>query len=1118
VPKTLRQFLAVLLSLTFVRAATPVELGGLTGRWTNEAGRSFRLTETEALLELELPDGPIGPYLGIPGRETMLYFYYPALDVVPQEISRNRRRIVLPEQARRQLLEFPFKIELETLEPGKRIRLTYTGPTYDPTTGEMGETEPRSTEFTKASKPFCPEILLEGVLADAERSELRLIEATRPPSSLRAREPGETEAELAEQYLQWHPAALGGVKVDYTVAGACRDRLEEKFPRRVDELDLTLTAEFYWAKRALYDGVNAALNQIVAYEAVERLEVAGRHRGHSRNPGWLRNVVCSDYTLVPDSYCPVLKACPLEVDFRNVLAQTEHVGRQYQVLREELRFLQEVEETIVRQGTRIAFLGLDELRERTGGTQAGLRREIAHRRQQIAFVEALAPVVSPRRFEPVVDHNNVFRLEQAGGAMRAEALEQREAIERRLEGFMQAIRCLEPEEDCALDAEAFRDVLNRVPPLPHLTAPDRFTAQGARQASYVSGLLATAQNRSQLRMLEDQAAEIRFDLAKGIAITILTAGMGSAASLIRAGRVIVLTSRGAVVAHRAAMALEAAALAIEGIELAVDLTRTVRQCNEAFRLGEGSQAAPAPSPQCPLGDSAPGQAQAASYTGCLLEGVSLDLFGAIAGGVQALSLFRSSRFLAKALEAAPNASARQMQVIREVFGGRARRLTRARFDEAVQKLKDVGLLPQEIEQLFRRFSSTPVYLAGDAVLGGIPGDVISHRRITLGGKPHTLVVRDFAGRRSMMLCSPCAPLFETVERLIRYGELSAADRRALSDLLDDLRLFEEPDPRTLRSAADNLLASNQAAFDQRIKEFGERLDRELSESGRRVLLDPPTELRRPARTPGLRERQSQHESFDLLAQTDDLSLNFDGQRLHVEEPYFTLEGDYVGFGLGDLGDLFPPGSPRRAARPSDPPLSLDEIRTLARDRLGANISVDPRHIDPSHWRARGRTRSEAEKLATAARNEFRRQLFEAMRGKVTQPDYAALRGGGIVGLELKTPQGDTTFDFFVSELRRRPTVADEGDHLLRQMSDRAQLPSNELILDIRGTGETVEAAIRGLQQVRQYAQGVRVPDALKDLPWGEYLKLAEVYPTVRFMHVVDGELRLTRAFPMPGRQ
>jgi hypothetical protein len=132
---------------------------------------------------------------------------------------------------------------------------------------------------------------------------------------------------------------------------------------------------------------------------------------------------------------------------------------------------------------------------------------------------------------------------------------------------------------------------------------------------------------------------------------------------------------------------------------------------------------------------------------------------------------------------------------------------------------------------------------------------------------------------------------------------------------------------------------------------------------------------------------------------------------------------------------------------------------------------------------------------------YKERLSTRVLNGHTRPDIVAAAGGSQTRFEVKTPDR-TVADFFRGMLDG--TDADRHSHFLNQLSQRQAIRSgtNELVVDLRNTGETVSQALAGLRSV------------IRDPRGGGFEALPDVYPRVRFIIGDEANYRLTDNLPV----
>lgn len=200
----------------------------------------------------------------------------------------------------------------------------------------------------------CPRFLLGIVSADftthANDFSDRCARSTTVPALMRGRfdparpgaAPGDTTYNRLEDFLRSRAAVLGHspVKGNACYRRVREDALEDDYPIcREPELLTALTAEYYWSKKRLLDGVRASFEQLAAFDKLRAMDcsaaaaAAGRlgistradlmHGGREEGePGDTRAVDCGDYRDFPELQraCRRLHGqCTEAVDYRDTL-------------------------------------------------------------------------------------------------------------------------------------------------------------------------------------------------------------------------------------------------------------------------------------------------------------------------------------------------------------------------------------------------------------------------------------------------------------------------------------------------------------------------------------------------------------------------------------------------------------------------------------------------------------------------------------------------------------------------------------------------------------------------------------------------------------------------------
>jgi hypothetical protein len=624
-----------------------------------------------------------------------------------------------------------------------------------------------------AAKPEdCPSFVAGYVLEDFRAPIGRQCEGPRIPDSAWGFR-GDQHDRL-ERYLRRSSTLLGHRPDASAVGAACLARLgREGGLASIPEAEraarmAAVTADYYWSKKRLMDGVQASFESLAALDKLGSMDCAatGPALGRSSGGRLLEGVRCSEYGSSPGvaQLCDRYQTrCAGTTEYRGLLETTELALAQAEALRAELRRRSFTAEQ------RRAVEDMARASEATSPWLAGARFK------QRYAAELAACKANPHAGAALCESLRPTFICQG---IRAEAAENRNLVKGQLERFNQALRCLEGVgTEC--DVRRVRETVAKAPAFIGAPEPDLSDDSGPLEGDrkldaidtlYANSQFSQAECRQKLRQISDNINDELKGFAVDSALTIATFGLGaaagaarlsaSAASVVRTAnattKVSQMGQRAAAFARHGPRMLELAALGLDVADLSRGVAEAVGRCSDVFsRAGAVSRPAAA-APVCPQGGDYQGSRIVEDYRECVLKAIAWQAaFGALPVVPAAVSKLLDKRALARAagvLSAGQPLSRSKADAVLAVFR-RFGRMSDEELEAGIEALKKAGFTDDEVRKLFTRFEPDVRDLGGRLV-HGLEGDVLAHAPIG----QHTLSVARVGDALLVKVCSTCAQL------------------------------------------------------------------------------------------------------------------------------------------------------------------------------------------------------------------------------------------------------------------------------------------------------------------------------------------------------------------------
>lgn len=697
----------------------------------------------------------------------------------------------------------------------------------------LGETHGVTSRWTLSAlaslkRQFCPEFLRRSVKEDNVPSIAGKMANAIGPLSMRTRlllDYGETLATRLEQEIHQHPEHFGERAINYSVAEACPD-VSNYSEEQNKKLNVMMTAEYYWSKKRLRDGILSSMESIAALEKLEDMQCtigSTPSFGTSTSARLLKDTLCNKFDVSPGGKAGCLKLkrqCTGTASYAAVNEQSEIAVRQLNAIDRQLDI---VDGQKVQIRTRVSML-VDEARSRELRAEYDKLTELEKQLKNIKkIIGGTNPWIEGSQFKSIYNQRRRQCLHQTRNneqqcddqtkafvceGIKAEATKLKQTIYERLEKFRQAAACLEGRGTCQLSTSEFREITVKAPPLVKVQS---LSSEQRREPSarikHLDFRLTRVDERRTLRGLSDEVDEAYKDFFIGVALTVATAGFGSYAQALRAGAAAANTARAANISLRVARGLELAAIGLDVTEAGHSLYRGISQCGNVFNrttevtsVNTGLQG-----PQCPSGEYS-GARLVGDYNSCVLKTVAWELTIGLLPAIPMAGrnilnrqvLNRASRALGHAN--LQNLSKAQRNALLAVFRQNFTRLTDAELANAIKTLRK-HFNNDEIKKLLGAFAPD-VRRVGNHFVRGLRGNTLGHTTGKIGGYDHLVTLQKAGNAFDIGVCTRCKSYLNYIDEILKSGQLSPARKRALEALRKDIKTYLNKLRRTPTDSAE----------------------------------------------------------------------------------------------------------------------------------------------------------------------------------------------------------------------------------------------------------------------------------------------------------------------------